>query len=120
LLQNGQPLQAKGESLACYDHPVPDQFTREDVERLARLARLALSDDEKALFARQLGEILGYAEQVRQVDTSGIPPTSHAFAYTASLRDDQIRPSLGRDEALSQAPDAIADTGLFKVPRVLG
>jgi aspartyl-tRNA(Asn)/glutamyl-tRNA(Gln) amidotransferase subunit C len=99
---------------------VPDHFTTEDVERVARLARLALTDEEKRLFAAQLGDILRYAEQIRQVDTSGIPPTSHAHGAAASLRPDERRPSLSRDEALRQAPEADLDAGLFKVPRVLG
>jgi aspartyl-tRNA(Asn)/glutamyl-tRNA(Gln) amidotransferase subunit C len=95
-------------------------FTPDDVERIAELARLALSADERALFARQLADILAYAEQIQQVDTSGIPPTSHAFASTESLRDDQERPGLPREQALSNAPDAQHDAGLFKVPRVIG
>ena len=99
---------------------MPDHFTTDDVEQLARLARLALTDEEKQLFAVQLGDILKYAEQIRQVDTSGIPPTSHAPGTAASLRADAPRPCLPRVEALAQAPDADRDAGLFKVPRVLG
>jgi aspartyl-tRNA(Asn)/glutamyl-tRNA(Gln) amidotransferase subunit C len=95
-------------------------FTPDDVDRIAELARLALTADERVLFARQLADILAYAEQIQQVDTSGIPPTSHAFAGTESLRDDQERPGLPRDQALANAPDAQPDAGLFKVPRVIG
>jgi aspartyl-tRNA(Asn)/glutamyl-tRNA(Gln) amidotransferase subunit C len=94
-------------------------FSREDVERVARLARLALTDDEKALFASQLAGILAYAEQVQRVDTTGIEPTSHALATAASLREDEVAPSLDRALALSAAPDASPGAGLFKVPRVL-
>ena len=99
---------------------MPDHFTTEDVERVAQLARLALTDEEKRLFANQLGDILRYAEQIRQVDTSGIPPTSHAADAAASLRTDERRPSLARALVLAQAPEADLDAGLFKVPRVLG
>ena len=99
---------------------MPDHFTTEDVERVARLARLALTDEEKQLFATQLRDILRYAEQIGRVDTSGIPPTSHAAGAVGSLRADERRPSLARDEALAQAPEADRDAGLFKVPRVLG
>jgi aspartyl-tRNA(Asn)/glutamyl-tRNA(Gln) amidotransferase subunit C len=95
-------------------------FTPEDVDRIAELARLALTSDERALFARQLADILAYAEQVQEVNTTGIPATSHACARAESLRDDQERPGLSRDEALAQAPDADRKAGLFKVPRVLG
>jgi aspartyl-tRNA(Asn)/glutamyl-tRNA(Gln) amidotransferase subunit C len=95
-------------------------FTREDVARIARLARLALTTDEQELFARQLYDILAYAEQVQDAPTEGVPPTLHALASAASLRDDEPRPCLPVREALAAAPDADADTGLFKVPRVLG
>ena len=95
-------------------------FTPDDVDRIAELARLALSGDERALFTRQLAEILAYAEQVQQVDTAGVAPTSHAFASAESLRDDQERPGLTREDALAAGPDAESGAGLFKVPRVLG
>ena len=95
-------------------------FTPDDVDRIAELARLALTSDERALFARQLAEILAYAEQVQEVDTTGVPPMSHACATAESLRDDQERPGLSRAEALAAAPDADRAAGLFKVPRVLG
>jgi aspartyl-tRNA(Asn)/glutamyl-tRNA(Gln) amidotransferase subunit C len=99
---------------------VPRNFTTEDVDRLAALARVELTDDERKLFARQLSAILTYAEQVQDVDTSGIPPTSHAAAALSAFREDQPRPSLSRAEVLSQAPEADHQAGLFKVPRVLG
>jgi aspartyl-tRNA(Asn)/glutamyl-tRNA(Gln) amidotransferase subunit C len=99
---------------------MPSGFTPEDVDRIAELARLALTSDERALFTRQLADFLAYAEQVQDVDTSGIPPTSHACTSAESLRDDQERPGLSVDEALSAAPDADRVAGLFKVPRVLG
>jgi aspartyl-tRNA(Asn)/glutamyl-tRNA(Gln) amidotransferase subunit C len=92
----------------------------EEVERIARLARLALSVDERELFARQLTSILQYAEQLREVDTTGVAPTSHPLALSAPLRDDHTRPSLPREDALKSAPDADPDAGLFKVPRVIG
>lgn len=95
-------------------------FTPDDVDRIAQLARLELTSDERALFTRQLAGILAYAEQVQQVDTSGVPPTSHVCATAASPRDDQERPSLSRDDALAAAPEANRAAGLFKVPRVLG
>ncbi len=92
-------------------------FTRDDVETVARLARLELAPDEQDLFARQLDDILGYARHVQDVDTSGVPPTSHALITGIRLRDDEVRPSLPRDEAQAAAP--AASHGLFKVPRVL-
>jgi aspartyl-tRNA(Asn)/glutamyl-tRNA(Gln) amidotransferase subunit C len=99
-----------------------DRLTRADVERIATLARLNLSDTELALFVPQLTDILGYAEQLQQVDTSGVAPTAHIAVPTAlaPLREDRPVPSLDRDQALSQAPDADLARGLLKVPRVLG
>jgi len=94
-------------------------FSRRDVERVARLARLELTAEEKDLFARQLSEILAYAEQIQRVPTDGVEPTSHA-GDAAALRDDTVVPSLPREEFLTGAPDADLSTGLFKVPRVLG
>jgi len=94
-------------------------FTRADVQRLARLARLELSDEEQDLFARQLSGILAYAEQVQRADTSGVDPTAHTLAPTGPMRDDVVRPSLDRGVALDGAPAAAEDAGLYKVPRVL-
>ena len=88
--------------------------------RIARLARLALTPDEVTLFARQLADILAYVQQLDAIDTSNVPPTSHPLALTAPLRDDDVRPSLGREAALAAAPDADPGAGLFKVPRVIG
>lgn len=99
---------------------MPGAFTRADVERIARLARLELTDDEKTLLTPQLSDFLAYAEHVQEVVTSGVPPTSHPLGTTGAWRDDVTRPSLPRDEALSQAPEPDVANGLFKVPRVLG
>lgn len=93
-------------------------FTRDDIAAVARLARLELAPDEQALFARQLDDILAYARHVQDVDTTGVPPTSHALVTEIRLRDDDVRPSLPRDEAQAAAP--AVSHGLFKVPRVLG
>jgi aspartyl-tRNA(Asn)/glutamyl-tRNA(Gln) amidotransferase subunit C len=95
-----------------------DHFTRRDVELVARLARLELAEDEQELFARQLADILAYATHVQEVDTSGVPPTSHALVTEIALRDDEACASLPRDEAQAAAP--LVSRGLFKVPRVLG
>jgi aspartyl-tRNA(Asn)/glutamyl-tRNA(Gln) amidotransferase subunit C len=96
-----------------------DRFSRADVERVARLARLELNSEEKDLFARQLAGILAYAEQIQRIPTEGVEPTSHA-GDAAALRDDEVQPSLPREASLAVAPDADVAAGLFKVPRVLG
>jgi aspartyl-tRNA(Asn)/glutamyl-tRNA(Gln) amidotransferase subunit C len=99
---------------------MPGDFTRDDVERIARLARLELTEQEKTLLTPQLSSFLAYAEQVQAVVTAGVPPTSHPLGTAGSWRDDVVQPSLPREEALSQAPEPDLANGLFKVPRVLG
>jgi aspartyl-tRNA(Asn)/glutamyl-tRNA(Gln) amidotransferase subunit C len=99
---------------------MPPVLGPDDVARIAQLARLALTTDEMALYARQLADILGYAEQLQQVDTTGVPPTSHPLALTAALRLDEERPPLPREQSLRSAPEPDVESGLFKVPRVLG
>jgi aspartyl-tRNA(Asn)/glutamyl-tRNA(Gln) amidotransferase subunit C len=95
-------------------------LTAADVERIAALALLELTDEEKQLFTRQLADILDYARQVQAIETSGVPATAHVHAGQRAERDDEPRPSLQVEEAVANAPDANADAGLFRVPRVIG
>ena len=95
-------------------------FTREDLERVARLARLELDPSEQDLFARQVAGILEYADQIQKVDTTDVEPTSHPPGSVGAMRPDAVRPSLPRTEALAAAPDGDVAAGLFKVPRVIG
>ena len=95
-------------------------LTVADVERIAALAHLELTGEEKLLFARQLADILEYAQQVQAIDTSGVPATAHVHAGQRTERDDEPRPSLPVADAMATAPDANADAGLFRVPRVIG
>ena len=95
-------------------------LTREEVERIAALAHLALTEEEKDLFARQLGEVLAYVDELRRVDTSGVSPTTHVLARHSTLRADEPVPSLPRDLALGNAPEPATQAGLFKVPKVIG
>jgi aspartyl-tRNA(Asn)/glutamyl-tRNA(Gln) amidotransferase subunit C len=99
---------------------MPSVLTLADVERIAALAHLELTDEEKRLFTKQLADILGYADQVQAVDTSGVPATAHVHAAARIERDDEPQPSLSVADALANAPDAAADAGLFRVPRVIG
>jgi aspartyl-tRNA(Asn)/glutamyl-tRNA(Gln) amidotransferase subunit C len=94
-------------------------LTRAEVARIAELARLELTSDELDLFTRQLGDILGYVEQINALETTGVPPTSHVLNRPVE-RDDDIAAPLPRTEALANAPDAASEAGLFKVPRVMG
>ena len=95
-------------------------LTIADVERIAALAHLELTDDEKQLFTKQLADILAYAEQVQAIDTSGVAATAHVLTERPVEREDEPRPSLAVADAVAGAPDADDDAGLFRVPRVIG
>jgi aspartyl-tRNA(Asn)/glutamyl-tRNA(Gln) amidotransferase subunit C len=99
---------------------VPADLTIADVERIAALAQLELTDDEKPLFAAQLARVLQYAEQVQAIDTSGVPATAHVHAEQRVERDDIVAPSLSVADVVGNAPDAATEAGLFRVPRVIG
>lgn len=94
-------------------------LTIEDVERIARLANLELTGEEKTLFTKQLADILAYAEQVQAVDTTGVEATAHVNAHGVE-RTDEPRASLEVSDAVANAPDAAPEAGLFRVPRVIG
>jgi aspartyl-tRNA(Asn)/glutamyl-tRNA(Gln) amidotransferase subunit C len=91
-----------------------------DVLRIAELSRLSLSPDERQRFGRELAAILTYVEQIGAIDTAGIEPTSQVQLDRPSLRPDEPRPSLPRQDALRNAPDAARTAGLFRVPKVIG
>jgi aspartyl-tRNA(Asn)/glutamyl-tRNA(Gln) amidotransferase subunit C len=92
-------------------------ISREEVAHLARLSRLAVTEEELATFAAQLDVILQAVARVGEVTAADIPPTSHSVPLTNVLRDDVVGPCLTPAEALSGAPDA-ADQR-FRVPRIL-
>ena len=93
------------------------KITLQEVEHVARLARLALSDEEKEQMRSQLDRILGYIEKLNQLETSGVEPTSHVIPMTNVFREDAVVPSLPRGEALGNAPDP--HEGFFRVPRII-
>ena len=88
-----------------------------DIEKVARLARLELSYEEKVTFGSQLEQILTYMEQLNRLDTSGVEPTSHAIPVYNVFREDEVKPSLPQEEVLAIAPDE--EDGHFKVPRII-
>jgi aspartyl-tRNA(Asn)/glutamyl-tRNA(Gln) amidotransferase subunit C len=94
-------------------------LSRQEVQRIADLARLELSAEELDLFTRQLGDILTYVEQIRALDTTGVAPTSQVLNRPVD-RDDVPADTLSREDLLRNAPDAAIEAGLFKVPRVIG
>ena len=91
---------------------------KDEVRHIARLANLEFSEAEYDRFTRQLNAILEYVAHLDRLRTDAVEPMSHAASVSRGLRDDTVTPSITRDEALSNAPDA--DRGLFRVPRVIG
>ncbi len=91
-----------------------------DVDRIATLARLALTSEERARFAVQLSDVLAYVAQISSVDTSGVIATSHPLWADSAWRLDQPQPSLANGDAIANAPDANREAGLFRVPKVIG
>jgi aspartyl-tRNA(Asn)/glutamyl-tRNA(Gln) amidotransferase subunit C len=94
------------------------RLTREEVEHIAALARLALTDAEKQQYAEQLSDILDYAAILEAIETDHIPPTASVLDMALRLREDEARPGLTRDVLLSNASKT--RDGQFKVPPVLG
>lgn len=92
--------------------------TKQDVEHVAALARLTLSEEEKVTFTTQLNEVLAYMEKLTSLDTSGVEPLAHVIDLPAVFRDDVLRPGLTREEALRNAPSATEE--FFRVPKVIG
>jgi aspartyl-tRNA(Asn)/glutamyl-tRNA(Gln) amidotransferase subunit C len=92
-------------------------LTLKEVEHIADLARLELTDEEKARYREQLSAILDYVAQLRELDTTGIPPTSSVLPPRSALREDEPRPGLSLEELLRNAPDT--EAGQFRVPPVL-
>ena len=90
---------------------------RKDVEHVAELARLDLTEDETQLYTDQLKRILGYVEKLSEVDTTGVEPTSFTVPLRSVMREDVAGESLKHDKAMENAPDTVR--GLFRVPKVI-
>jgi aspartyl-tRNA(Asn)/glutamyl-tRNA(Gln) amidotransferase subunit C len=93
------------------------QLTRDEVERIAALARLTLTSEEASRFARDLTAILEYAADIARVDTTDVPPAG--VDVDSVWREDTPAASLPRQIVIDEAPDAAGETGLFRVPKVL-
>jgi aspartyl-tRNA(Asn)/glutamyl-tRNA(Gln) amidotransferase subunit C len=92
-------------------------ISREDVEHVARLARLALTEGEKERMREQLDAILAYIDKLRALDVEGVEPTAHAVPLVNVMRDDEPAGCLPREEAVANAPDPSGE--FFRVPRIL-
>lgn len=88
-----------------------------DVAYVAELARLELTDDEKALFQPQLENIVKYVEKISSVDVDGIEPMMHGRALVNAFREDVVRPSMSSEAALSNAPKRVGDE--FLLPKIV-
>jgi aspartyl-tRNA(Asn)/glutamyl-tRNA(Gln) amidotransferase subunit C len=91
-------------------------LTRNQVEHVAKLARLGLTETEKDAFTEQLSRILEHVERMDRLNTDNVPPTYHAVPLQNVLREDKPHQSLNREKVLSQAPEA--EAGCFKVPKI--
>jgi aspartyl-tRNA(Asn)/glutamyl-tRNA(Gln) amidotransferase subunit C len=93
------------------------KITRAEVEQVARLARLELTDDEQERMTAQLDAILGYIDKLNALDTSAVEPTTTVIPMVSVMREDAVRPSLTQEEALENAPDR--EDVFFRVPRII-
>jgi aspartyl-tRNA(Asn)/glutamyl-tRNA(Gln) amidotransferase subunit C len=92
-------------------------ITRDEVEHVARLARLAITPEEAERLTHELAGILEHADDVAALDLADIPPTAHPLPLVNVLRRDEVRATLPREEVLAAAPEA--EDGRFRVPRIL-
>jgi aspartyl-tRNA(Asn)/glutamyl-tRNA(Gln) amidotransferase subunit C len=97
---------------------VVEALRREDVAKVAALARLRLSDEELDTFTSQLAQILEHANDIAALSLDDVVPTAHPFDLINVVREDVIQPCLSRDDVLAMAPDA--EDGRFAVPRIMG
>lgn len=91
-------------------------ITTKDVEHVAKLARLEITDEEKEKFTKQLGDVLKYVEQMNEVDTTGVKPMAHAFDIVNVMREDEIVYEQTKEELMKNAPEE--ENGFFKVPKI--
>jgi aspartyl-tRNA(Asn)/glutamyl-tRNA(Gln) amidotransferase subunit C len=93
------------------------KITKEEVLHVANLARLELSEDAVMKYAEQIDKILTHVDELKKVDTAGVPPTSHAISLTNAFRDDEVREPLARELSLANAPEQ--EDGSFIVPKII-
>ncbi len=93
------------------------KITREEVEHVAKLAKLNMSEEELARMTGQLDTILSYVAKLDELDTAGVTPTTHAFSISNAFREDEVQKSLSVDEALSNGPHVNEDA--FIVPKII-
>lgn len=92
-------------------------LNQDDVRHVAKLARLALGDEEMSRFGRQLSQILDYIQTLNELDTSQVEPTAHVVPMANVWREDEVEPSAGREAVLGNAPDRTEE--FFRVPKII-
>ena len=93
------------------------KISSEDVRKVAQLARLELPEDQIEIYTSQLEEILSYVDQLQEIDTHNVPPTTRAVEVVNEMREDLVEPNCSREEILNQAPHREGD--FFRVPKIL-
>jgi aspartyl-tRNA(Asn)/glutamyl-tRNA(Gln) amidotransferase subunit C len=93
------------------------EITKQEVQKVAKLARLAMTEAETATYAQQLNQIVAYVQKLKTFPTEGVDPTSTLLEQTNVFRPDEPQPSLSQDQALGNAPDA--EDHRFRVPRII-
>ena len=91
-------------------------ITIKDVEHVAKLARLELTEEEKELYTKQLGDVLKYVDQMNEVDTTNVKPMSHAIDFVNVMREDKVVYEHTKEELMANAPEE--ENGFFKVPKI--
>jgi aspartyl-tRNA(Asn)/glutamyl-tRNA(Gln) amidotransferase subunit C len=91
-------------------------ITVKDVEHVAKLARLELTEEEKELYTKQLGDVLKYVDQMNEVDTSNVKPMCQVVDFVNVMREDEVVHDISREDLMSNAPDE--ENGFFKVPKI--
>ena len=91
-------------------------ISKEDTQHVAKLARLDLTEEEVDKFSRQLGDILGYVEQMNEIDTTNVQPLAHPFDVVNVMREDEVIYKNTKEELMQNAPEE--EDGFFKVPKI--
>lgn len=91
-------------------------ITKKDVEHVAKLARIEITEEEKEKFTKQLGDVIKYVNQLNEVDTTGVEPMAHAYPLFNVTREDEVKYNNTREELLKNAPDE--EDSFFKVPKI--
>jgi aspartyl-tRNA(Asn)/glutamyl-tRNA(Gln) amidotransferase subunit C len=111
------PRRQRASFRRCHVSDLQMRLSPDEIEHIALLSRLKLTDEERERMTTQLNDIIRFFEQLGELDTSDVPPTSHVIPMSNVLRADVVRPSLPVEDVLENAPDRVGDA--FRVPRVV-